>query len=142
MRNLYNKITFDECWNIAEGFAAALTAMHNVYKKNNERKLVYPLIDLTFHTMEKVAYALLVINKGVYAGSHPKIRRDFIKEFSTHTAFRDMIKFYPKIYDSKDQLLYHFERSISGEKLTKYIKTVKKFKERAEFYVESKRGRK
>ncbi len=68
----------------------------NIYDKTKEDNLVYPLIDLMFHTMEKIAYALLLVNIKNYDGTHSKIRKDFIKQFAGHSAFKEMVEKYSK----------------------------------------------
>lgn len=138
MGKLYDKVNLKEAWNMVEGFSAALSAMHGVFKKNHEKKLIYPLIDLAFHTMEKIAFALLFVKKGSYTGTHAQIRNDFIKEFESYSVFKEIREKYGDIINAKDSLIYHFEKTIPEKELDSHIDCVKKFKKQAEFYLRSK----
>jgi len=138
MRSLYNKITLKQAWNMAEGFHEALKSMYKIYLKNNEQLLQYPMIDLAFHTMEKIAFVLLTIKKGSYVGKHSNIKDDFIREFKTFTVFNDIIGNYPKIFNAKDALMYEFESLLDEKIIDLYIRSVLTFKERAETYLASK----
>jgi len=138
MRSLYDKITVKQAWNIVEGFHEALKSMYSIYLKNKEDLLQYPMIDLAFHTMEKIAFVLLNIKKGSYVGKHSNIRDDFIKEFKTFSIFKEMIENYFEIFNAKDALMYEFEKLLNSIKLNLYINTVLTFKERAEIYLTSK----